>query len=160
MLEDCKSARERWGGVHQLIDRWLEQRQQLVEVLSRMEDCCDADLETITRSRVDAFSETLMDYISAGHFEVYPQLREEARAFDDDEALHLADRLLERLEMSTELVLSFDRDYATPMRCQHYLSRLPAWLERLKKGMAERFSLEDQLIERLHQAHAPTENLP
>lgn len=159
MLEDCKSARERWGGVHQLIDRWLEQRQQLVEVLSRLDDSCDADLETITRPRVDAFSETLMDYISAGHFEVYPQLREEARAFDDSEALQLADRLLERLEMSTELVLSFDQDYATPVRCQHYLARLPAWLDRLKKGLRERFALEDQLIQRLHQAHAPVEGV-
>ncbi|ALM51687.1 sigma D regulator [Halomonas huangheensis] len=159
MLEDCKSARERWGGVHQLIDRWLGQRQQLLEVLSALDDSCDAELETITRSRVDTFSETLMDYISAGHFEVYPQLREEAKAFDDNAALHLADQLLERLEMSTELVLSFDQDYATPVRCQHYLTRLPAWLDRLKKGLRERFELEDQLIQRLHEAHAPVEGV-
>ena len=23
MLEQCKNAQERWGGVHQLIDKWL-----------------------------------------------------------------------------------------------------------------------------------------
>ena len=54
MLEDCKSASERWGGVHQLIDRWLEQREHLLEVLSELEQSCDADLETITKERIDS----------------------------------------------------------------------------------------------------------
>ncbi len=30
MLEDCKNAQERWGGVHQLIDRWLAERRALL----------------------------------------------------------------------------------------------------------------------------------
>ncbi|WP_280565042.1 Rsd/AlgQ family anti-sigma factor, partial [Chromohalobacter sp. 48-RD10] len=80
----------------------------------------------------------------------------EAVAFDDRDALALADRLLERLEMSTQLVLEFDNDYSTPTRCQHYVTRLPAWLERLSKALTERFALEDQLIARLHAAHAPS----
>ncbi|MCK2184414.1 sigma D regulator [Halomonas getboli] len=155
MLEDCKSAQERWGGVHRLIDRWLGERRTLLRHFEELKAACDAELEAITKPRIDAFSELLMDYISAGHFEIYPQLKAEAEAFEDDDALGLAERLLERLEMSTELVLSFDEDYATPVRCQHYLTRLPAWLERLSKGLSERFSLEDRLIARLHAVHAP-----
>ncbi|GEK73331.1 MULTISPECIES: sigma D regulator [Halomonas] len=155
MLEDCKSAQERWGGVHRLIDRWLGERRTLLAHFDELKAACDADLEEITKPRIDAFSELLMDYISAGHFEIYPQLKAEAEAFEDGGALELADRLLERLEMSTELVLAFDEDYATPVRCQHYLTRLPAWLDRLSKGLGERFSLEDRLIARLHAAHAP-----
>ena len=30
MLEDCKSAQERWGGVSEIIDRWLQERQQML----------------------------------------------------------------------------------------------------------------------------------
>ncbi|MFC6977386.1 Rsd/AlgQ family anti-sigma factor [Microbulbifer taiwanensis] len=30
MLENCKSARERWGGVSEIIDRWLHSRQALL----------------------------------------------------------------------------------------------------------------------------------
>ncbi|EIO9964921.1 Rsd/AlgQ family anti-sigma factor, partial [Listeria monocytogenes] len=30
MLETCRNAQERWGGVHQLIDRWLIARRELV----------------------------------------------------------------------------------------------------------------------------------
>lgn len=155
MLEDCKNALERWGGVHSLIDRWLDERRELLVDFVELKQACDIELEAVSKSRIDAFSELLMDYISAGHFEVYPQLREESKAFDDDEGLLLAEQLLERLEMSTELVLDFDADYASPVRCKQHLARLPAWLDRLAKGLTERFTLEDQLIARLHAAHAP-----
>ncbi|PAU76660.1 sigma D regulator [Halomonas salipaludis] len=155
MLEDCKTALERWGGVHRLIDRWLEQRRELLVSFVELQEACDVELEAVTKAQVDTFSELLMDYISAGHFEIYPQLREEASAFNDDEALMIAERLLERLDMSTELVLSFDADYASPVKCQHNLGLLPAWLDRLAKGLTERFALEDQLIGRLHAAHSP-----
>ncbi|QJQ96897.1 MULTISPECIES: sigma D regulator [Halomonadaceae] len=155
MLENCKTALERWGGVHELIDRWLDQRREMLVDFVELQEACDTDLEAVSKARIDAFSELLMDYISAGHFEIYPQLREEAKAFNDNEALLVAGQLLERLEMSTELVLSFDADYSTPVRCEHYLTRLPAWLERLAKGLTERFALEDQLIGRLHAAHSP-----
>ncbi|MCW4149508.1 sigma D regulator [Halomonas sp. 18H] len=155
MLEDCKNAQERWGGVHQLIDRWLAARKALLVDFSDLKQACDDDLDAVTKARIDAFSELLMDYISAGHFEVYPQLRAEAEAFDDHDALSLADRLLERLDMSTELVLAFDEDYSSTTNCEQHLPRLPAWLERLTKGLTERFSLEDRLISRLHAVHAP-----
>lgn len=155
MLEDCKTAQERWGGVHKLVDRWLDERRELLVSFLELKEACDAELEAVGKAQIDRFSELLMDYISAGHFEIYPQLREEARAFDDDDALGIADKLLERLDMSTELVLAFDADYSTPVRCQHYLPRLPAWLDRLAKGLTERFALEDQLIARLHAAHTP-----
>ena len=30
MLESCQNAQERWGGVHLLIDRWLQERKEPV----------------------------------------------------------------------------------------------------------------------------------
>ncbi len=155
MLEQCKTAKERWGGVHQLIDRWLDERRELLVSFIELKEACDTELEAVSKPQIDRFSELLMDYISAGHFEIYPQLREEANAFKDHEALDIATKLLERLELSTEMVLAFDADYSTPVRCQHFLPRLPAWLDRLAKGLTERFALEDQLIARLHAAHTP-----
>lgn len=155
MLEDCKTAQERWGGVHRLIDRWFEERREMLVAFMDLQEACDADPEAVTKEQIDRFIELLMDYISAGHFEIYPQLREEAKAFNDHEALAVADKLLERLEMSTQLALEFENDFSTPTRCQHYVFRLPAWLERMRRGLTERFALEDQLIGRLHAAHSP-----
>jgi len=31
MLENCQSAKERWGGVSEIIDRWLQERQELLD---------------------------------------------------------------------------------------------------------------------------------
>ncbi|HSH49063.1 MAG TPA: sigma D regulator [Halomonas sp.] len=155
MLEKCKTAQERWGGVDQLVDSWLEQRRTLLVSFKVLSDACDADMETPTKQHIDDFSQLLMDYVSAGHFTVYPQLRKEAEVFGDKQALELAERLLERLEMSTELVLAFDEEYDTPASCERNLNRLPAWIERLTKGLNERFTLEDELIARLHAANAP-----
>ncbi|WP_346799050.1 sigma D regulator [Halomonas sp. Bachu 37] len=155
MLENCKSAQERWGGVHTLIDRWLEQRRELLVGFLELKETCDAELEKVEKPSIDGFSQLLMDYISAGHFEIYPQLAEEARAFDDDQALTIAEKLLERLELSTQMVLEFDTEYATTVKCEQYMHRLPAWVDRLAKGLTERFALEDQLIARLHAAHTP-----
>ena len=38
MLESCRNAQERWGGVHKLIDRWLEERQELVQAFRVLRD--------------------------------------------------------------------------------------------------------------------------
>ena len=155
MLEDCKNALERWGGVHTLIDRWLDQRRQLLVSFIELKEACDAELEAVSKAPIDTFSELLMDYISAGHFEIYPQLSEEAHAFGDDAALVIAEKLLERLEMSTEMVLEFDTDFGSTLSCEQNIARLPAWIDRLARGLTERFALEDQLIARLHAAHSP-----
>lgn len=157
MLEHCRNALERWGGVDDVIDRWLLQRKILLESFMALQNSCDAERVEVNKARLDTFSERLMDYISAGHFTVYPQLAEQARAFDDEAALALAGKLLERLQMSTELTLAFDEDYSSPVRCQQNLVRLPAWLDRLAQGLTERFALEDQLIARLHAVHCPVE---
>ena len=36
MLESCRNAQERWGGVHQLIDRWLRDRQELIQAFDSL----------------------------------------------------------------------------------------------------------------------------
>ncbi|WP_027967210.1 sigma D regulator [Halomonas halocynthiae] len=156
MLEKCETAQERWGGVHQLVDHWLIQRRSLLVSFKALNDACDANMETPIKPYIDEFSQLLMDYVSSGHFTVYLQLAKEAEAFGDTQALALASRLLERLDMSTELVLAFDEDYDTPASCERNLNRLPAWIERLTKGLSERFELEDELIARLHDTHTPS----
>jgi regulator of sigma D len=160
MFKNYKNALERWGGVHTVIDHLLEQRRALLVAFIELQDACDDDLTEVSKARIDRFSEHLMDYISSGHFKVYPQLAQEAKAFNDAPAVGLAGKLLERLDMSTELTLAFDDDYATPVRCEHNMARLPAWLDRLAKGLTERFALEDPLVARLHAVNSPQQAAP
>ncbi|MEX2364986.1 MAG: Rsd/AlgQ family anti-sigma factor, partial [Pseudohongiellaceae bacterium] len=94
MLDNCKTARERWGGTHQMIDRWLGQRQ---ETLVRYFDISSDTAADQQSALLQAFCESLMDYVSAGHFEIYEQLVREAREFDDG-GLELARKLYPRVE--------------------------------------------------------------
>lgn len=144
MLESCRNAQERWGGVNQLIDRWLRERHELVRAYSAL-------AEPINDKALQSFCELLVDYVSAGHFEVYEQLTSEAKAFNDQRGLELAKQIYPRIEAITEVALAFN-DQCEKDDCLENPS-LPDSLIRLGQLLHERFDLEDCLIEVLHNAH-------
>ncbi|MEP3351412.1 MAG: sigma D regulator [Marinomonas sp.] len=152
MLEGCKTAQERWGGVHDIIDRWLEQRRQLIEALVYIRE--RGDLTPTDTPKIQSACEMLVDYVSAGHFTVYEQLALEAKEFHDDGAVILLGELLPQIESTTEIAIEFNDKYDTKEHCNAQLEALPFSLQALMLVMAERFQHEDQLIEELHEAHS------
>ncbi|WP_068825096.1 Rsd/AlgQ family anti-sigma factor [Pseudomonas sp. BMS12] len=149
MLETCQNAQERWGGVHQLIDRWLQERHELVSAFAALNDASQAS--AANTAAVQRFCEILVDYVSAGHFEVYEQLNGEAKAFGDQRGLELAKQIYPRIEAITEVALAFN-DRCDNGDCRDTTS-LSSELKRLGQMLHERFELEDCLIEVLHNAH-------
>lgn len=147
MLESCRNAQERWGGVHQLIDRWLQERHELSLAYADLK----AHLDRATREGLQEFCSILVDYCSAGHFEVYEQLTREAEAFGDQRGLDLAAQIYPRIEALTEMVLTFN-DQCENGDC-HASPSLGSDFARLGEWLQERFELEDCLIEVLHNAH-------
>ncbi|MCH8530036.1 MAG: sigma D regulator [Saccharospirillum sp.] len=149
MLENCKTAQERWGGTHQMIDRWLEERKSvLVHYFDiSVEKAIEPDNQTL-----QLFCEVLMDYVSAGHFEIYEQLVREAKEFNDG-GIELAKKLYPRLEATTARILDFNDKYDTAEHSLAHQESMAADLSSLGETMTERFELEDQLIERLHNIH-------
>ncbi len=149
MLETCQNAQERWGGVHQLIDRWLQERHELVSAFVALNDAPQAAANNM--ADLQRFCEILVDYVSAGHFEVYEQLNGEAKAFGDQRGLELAKQIYPRIEAITEVALAFN-DRCDNGDCRDTAS-LSAELKRLGQLLHERFELEDCLIEVLHNSH-------
>lgn len=149
MLEDCETAQERWGGTHEMIDRWLEARQKTLVALFDISTETAADEQS---GALQTFCGLLMDYVSAGHFEIYEQLVREAREFDDG-GIDLARELYPRLERTTQVILDFNDKYDTDEHTSKHVDDLPDDLSRLGECMTERFEMEDQLIERLHNIH-------
>ncbi len=155
MLESCKSAKERWGGVSDIIDRWLNERQHLIVLY------CETDGINGFREdnsiplpiRIQRFCQILLDYTSAGHFEVYEQLAAEAKEFNDDEGIQLLKRIYPRIEEITNICLAFNDRYDTTEHCEQQAADLTSELSRIGELLEERFSLEDQLIQTLHTAH-------
>lgn len=146
MLESCQNAQERWGGVNQLIDRWLQERQELVRAFGGLSETSEIATQDLQR-----FCEILVDYVSAGHFEVYEQLTVEAKAFGDQRGLELAKQIYPRIEAITEVALAFN-DRCDKGDCSD-AAVVATELKRLGQLLHERFELEDCLIEVLHNAH-------
>lgn len=153
MLERCESAKERWGGVSQIIDRWLQERQKMLICycdLSGM-DFKQESPSTVAH-RVALLCEVLMDYICAGHFEIYEQLFEEGQQFADGSVDHVQSIPIQ-LQENTQLFLNFNDRYDTNESCINLLQKLPQDISDLGEVMEERFRLEDQLIAELHESH-------
>ncbi len=152
MLENCRNAKERWGGVNDLVDRWLKERQELLVHYCDLSDTArDVAPEDLGR-KLERLCQILVDYTSAGHFEVYEQLIQEAREFDDG-GLELAAGLYPRLSATTEVVLDFNERVDGKRPAAADMDDVLAELSRLGETLETRFELEDFLIEHLHNAH-------
>lgn len=150
MLENCKSARERWGGVSEIIDRWLQSRQTLLVSfyhLLEKKEFSERDLDT--EGKVRQLCQLLVDYVSAGHFEVYEQLMREGQAFDDKQGLQKAHELYRDIDATTDIAVDFNDKYLET----DDLSSLDPDLSRLGEALETRFSSEDRMIALLHTAH-------
>ena len=150
MLENCQNAKERWGGVSNIIDRWLQERQDMLVQycdISGIEKGTSS--EAIRGEKLRTLCQILVDYVSAGHFEIYDQLIKEGREFDDEEALHEAGKLFTIVDGTTEKLLDFNDKYLET----DDLSSLEADLSNLGETLEIRFSAEDRMISVLHTSH-------
>lgn len=149
MLENCKTAQERWGGVSEIIDRWLEERQQLLvkycDLTASVSQQDGSDYGAMLRT----LCQIIVDYVSAGHFEVYDQLLQEAKDFDDQEGLKAGSGLYKKVDATTELILDFNDKYQET----DDLETLETDLSKVGEWFATRFEAEDQMIEVLHVSH-------
>ncbi len=146
MLDNCQSAKERWGGVNEIIDRWLQERQQLLVLFCALSEDIQSNKAA---NQVKSLCEILVDYVSAGHFEIYDQLMKEGAEFNDTAALKEADQLFRVIDQTTEYALDFNDKYleTDDLEC------LGPDLSKLGEVLAGRFESEDRMIEVLHIAH-------
>ncbi len=150
MLDNCKDAKERWGGVSTIIDRWLEERRKMLVqfcALSALKE--DQASEEQRGHKLRHLCEIMVDYVSAGHFEVYDQLMKEGREFDDEDALKEASQLFKLVDQTTQEVLDFNDKYLET----DDLDTLDRDLSILGETLETRFTAEDRMIAVLHTAH-------
>ncbi len=150
MLEKCRNAKERWGGVSELIDRWLQERQDLLGLFVALPQ---KELSDDVVGTLRSFSQILVDYASSWHFGVYEHLLAEAGEFNDG-GIELARDLDPKIQASTDSILNFNDRYSeVPSLTVQDVLHLSERLSELGEVLAERFELEDQLIESLHNSH-------
>ncbi len=136
--------------VDALVKRWLKERQALIVLMLGLgdEDLLHQGPAALS-SRVQAFCENLMDYVSAGHFEIYDELLAEAES-QSSQHLDEGRKLLRRLQATTDAVIRFNDIYEGP-EDQEELAHLAHELSTLGMALESRFEVEDRMITLLHE---------
>lgn len=150
MLESCKSAKERWGGLSELIDSWLNARQNIIVLYCSMNGVNhEPEDDSPLQDKLRHFCQLLVDYVSTGHFEIYEQLEREALDFGSGEALLEAQKLFQALKANTGVCLDFND------RCEKLgsINQLQSTLSAIGETLEERFAMEDKLVTMLHSQH-------
>lgn len=153
MLENCKNAKERWGGVNDLIDKWLMERQELIVKFCDLTVNPPSSQEN-TIERLQSFCQVLVDYVSVGHFEIYDQLVKEARDFKNEDGAVLIETTIPQIQETTEVALDFNDSFDEIHKVDDGVEKLVARLERLGRTLESRFEFEDRLIEAIHTSKA------
>ena len=146
MLNKLEQAKDKWGGKHTIIDNWLHARQTLLikycelAGLSGGDDQAQQSHALPDASAIDSFCEAMMDYLSAGHFEVYDML-----VSDDTEGKALKKKLYPEIAITTDSALTFNDAYTDAVSADQ-ASQFDTDLASLGETLEVRFELEDQLI--------------
>jgi regulator of sigma D len=155
MATQPHAALRQWQRIELLVQQWLGERQQLLRMLFSLRTLTSSDRQrNPLPQRVQQFCQLLVDYISAGYFEIYRELAREAR-YTQHENPALIASILQRLEESTDAALAFNDDFDNVEHIVSLQGKLPQRLNELLVKLEERFALEDQLIVSIHQRDAP-----
>jgi regulator of sigma D len=158
MLDNCKTSEERWLGVQALVNRWLDDRQELIVLYCSLSgvNALQASCKSST-DKIRQFCQLMMDYTSAGHFEVYDQL---ARATEDSSSRNHGpfQQLYPEIQLTTDAILRFNDLFDTDEHCAQALGQLKNELSLLGEQLVNRFALEDQLISILQSSRTNKSN--
>jgi len=145
MLNQLQSLTERVGGSNKLVDNWLDVRKHLLVAyydLVGMKPGKESFSE-LDEKALDDFCHSLVDYLSAGHFNIYERIISE---MEGSSPLFAATQIYPLLEANTQQIMDYYDsnlenaiDDSNCIEFQHALSGIG-------EALAQRFTLEDQLI--------------
>lgn len=147
---NSENPNTQFAAVEELLKTWLQERQDVLAKYTQIAILTDSALNgTELESQQKDLCALLVDYISAGHFEVFHQLIAEAEAFADGSE-KLAANLMPAIADTTEVIMAYEEKYSAGPNGSENLERD---LSALGESLESRFVLEDQLIAGLHYTH-------
>ncbi|MGN1356567.1 MAG: sigma D regulator [Succinivibrionaceae bacterium] len=100
--------------------------------------------EVPERKKIAEFCEDIIDYMSRGHFDIYPRIVQIMETVSG-KRLSIAQKIIPRIHRTTEKILTFDDKYgegATDVNLNDFKKDLGA----LGESLEARFKLEDRLV--------------
>ncbi|MBQ4834294.1 sigma D regulator [Pseudoalteromonas sp. MMG010] len=154
MLTRVEKAQQKWGGSHTVIDTWLSERQALIVLYCQIAGFSPADKKDHSLplpEKILSFCQLMMDYLSAGHFEIYDDIAK-ACEHKGPKSQQLANALYPRISDTTDVALDFNDKYAEVDK-EDLLKDFDKDLSILGEALELRFELEDELIDNLYSNH-------
>ncbi len=128
---------------HSVVEELLNERRQLWSLYTALGNLRPFTADQSLKTRLREFCQVLVDYISLGHFEMYPRLTDvpERRA----RVQALANTLYPKFMEATDAAIEFNDQYE-PLADSALVATLEPDLSTLGEALTTRFELEDQLI--------------
>ncbi|WP_205859119.1 sigma D regulator [Pleionea sediminis] len=134
-----------------VIERWLAERNELLVLYCRLTGK-RKDMMLPGKDQIDQFCDVLIDYVSAGHFEVYEQVVSNCD-LNGPQSLKLLQDLFPKISETTDLVVDFNDKYSDSKTIEESMAELDRDLSALGEAIASRVEMEDKLIETLATHH-------
>lgn len=145
MLNQLENLTERVGGSNELVDRWLQVRKHLLVAYYNPVGLKPGkeSFMRLNEKALDDFCQSLVDYLSSGHFSIYERIIGE---MEGDTPLLAATRLYPQLEANTQQMMDYyDTCLENAIDHDNYLEFQQA-LSDIGESLEARFALEDKLI--------------
>ena len=114
---------------------------------SNKNDVCYPSYEDVTK-----FCDQLVDYMSHGHFDLFPKILELIKSASG-RSLSITHRTLPRIEDTTEYLMKFTDKYAEDLN-ESKMATVQKDLSSIGKALEVRFKNEDRLIIALRLVHS------
>lgn len=150
MPHRSSDPKQQFVAVEDLLTRWLKERRTLLGKYTEIVVTMDSNLngEQLQRRQTE-LCELLVDYVSAGHFEVFHELINEAETFADGSG-DLAKKMMPAIADTTEVIMAYEEKYGEE---QQHREKIKRDLSALGEALESRFVMEDRLIAGLHNRH-------
>lgn len=147
MLTRLEQTQQKYGGMNKIIDSWLAERQKLLVKYCKLAGLPPFEKETKALPKnnlVNNFCQRLIDYLSAGHFEIYNDVVKKCQEHSPESAM-LADKVYPKITATTDDLVSFNDKYAS-LTDETDLDGFDTDLSVIGQILEARLELEDELI--------------
>jgi len=132
------------------VDNWLNERNQLIVLYCKLSGFRNQQ-QLPDSFELNQFCDILIDYVSAGHFEVYEKIVGACETNGSD-SIELLQELYPEITETTDIVVNFNDKYSQ-FSDAAALTSLDRDLSTLGEAIAKRVELEDNLIKTLNTKH-------
>ena len=134
------------------VDNWLAERARVIVMYCKLSGYRN-QTKLPESIQINGFCDILIDYVSAGHFEVYEQIVKDCD-INGPSSIQLLNKLYPDISKTTDVAVDFNEKYSKTLNSNDELmSRFDTDLSHLGEAIAKRVDLEDNLIDTLNSNH-------